>query len=106
MQLSEAYSPGRTHYVSRVDCHPCRRHCVGGLILTQTGALRTEVRRLADRLDALADRVARIEGQLDVLREMLEHFQQFPMRLKRRAGRPHSQVARPKQPLMTAPSRP
>ena len=37
----------------------------------QTGALRTEVRRLADRMDALADRVARIEGQLDVLREML-----------------------------------
>ena len=44
---------------------------LGGLILTQTGALRAEVRRLADRVDALADRVARIEGQLDVLREML-----------------------------------
>ena len=51
---------------------------LGGLILTQTGALRAEVRRLADRvdtladrMDALTDRVARIEGQLDVLREML-----------------------------------
>lgn len=44
---------------------------LGGLILTQTGALRAEIRRLADRVDALADRVARIEGQLDMLREML-----------------------------------
>ncbi len=36
----------------------------------------------------------------------LEHFQGIPIRLKRRAGRPRSQGARPKQPLMTAPSRP
>ena len=32
---------------------------LGGLILTQTGALRAEVRRLADRVDTLADRNGR-----------------------------------------------
>ena len=44
---------------------------LAGLVLVQTGAVRADLRRQGERRDALAERVARLEGVLSTLQDLL-----------------------------------
>ena len=44
---------------------------LAGLVLVQTGAVRADLRRQGERRDALAERVARLEGVMSTLQGLL-----------------------------------
>ena len=44
---------------------------LGGTVIVTTGSIRSEVRRQGEQISALAERVARLEGVLSALQDLL-----------------------------------